>query len=130
MATASHDHAFKALLNRCRERGLKLNKKKLRFKLSKAAYMGHILGVDGLQADPEKIKAVCDMPRPTDVQGVQRLVGVVTYLSKFFPQLSTVCGPLLRLTGSNSVFDWLPQHEDVITRIKELITQTPAVMLA
>ena len=27
-ATASHDHAFKALLNKCRERGLKLNKKK------------------------------------------------------------------------------------------------------
>ena len=103
-ATASHDHAFKALLTRCRERFLKLNKKKLRFKLSKVAYMGHILGADGLQADPEKIKAVCDMPCPTDVQGVQRLIGVVTYLSKFLPQLSTVCEPLRRLTDSNSLF--------------------------
>ena len=28
-ATVSHDHTFKALINRCRERGLKLNKKKL-----------------------------------------------------------------------------------------------------
>ena len=97
-ATSSHDLAFRALLDRCRERGLKLNKKKLCFKLSKVAYMGHVLGADGLQADPEKITTICEMPRPTDVQGVQCLIGVVTYLSKFLPQLSTVCEPLGHLS--------------------------------
>jgi len=50
-ANSSHDLAFRALLDRCREHGLILNKKKLRFKLNKVAYMGHILGTDGLQAD-------------------------------------------------------------------------------
>ena len=74
-ATTSHYLAFRALLDRCRECGLKLNKKKLRFKLSKVAYMGHILGADCLQADPEKITAIREMPRPTDVQGVQCLIG-------------------------------------------------------
>ena len=115
------------LLNRCRERGPKLNKKKLRFKLSKVAYMGHILGADGLQADPEKIKVVCDVPCPTDVQGVQCLIGVVTYLSKFLPQLSNICEPLRHLTDSNCVFDWLPQHKDALARIKELTTQAPVL---
>ena len=95
-ATASYDVAFKALLHRCRERGLKLNKKKLRFKLSKVAYMGHILGSEGLQADLEKIQAIQNMPRPTGIHGVQRLIGGVTYLSKFLPRLSTVCEPLRR----------------------------------
>jgi len=99
-ANSSPDMAFRALLDRCREHGLKLNKKKLCFKLSKVAYMGHILGADGLQVDPEKITAIREMPRPTDVQGVQRLIGVVTYLSKFLPQLSTVCEPLRHLTDS------------------------------
>ena len=126
-ATSSHDLAFRALLDRCRERGLKLNKKKLRFKLSKVAYMGHILGADALQADPEKITGIREMPRPTDVQGVQRLIGVVTYLSKFLPQLSTVCEPLRRLTGSQAVFDWLSQHEEAFIKIKELITQAPVL---
>ena len=89
--------------------------------------MGHILGADGLQADAEKIKAVCDMPCATDVQGVQCLIGVVTYLSKFLCQLSTICESLRRLTDSNSVFDWLPQHEHPFARIKELITQAPVL---
>ena len=54
-ATTSHDLALRALLDRCRERGLKLTKKKICFKLSKIAYMGHILGADCLQDDPEKM---------------------------------------------------------------------------
>ena len=32
--------------------------------------MGQVLGAYGLQADPEKITAIGEMPRPTDVQGV------------------------------------------------------------
>ena len=67
------------------------------------------------------------MPRSTDVHGVQRLIGVVTYLSKFLPRLSIVCETLRRLTDSNSVFDWLPQHEDAFVSIKELIIQAPVL---
>ena len=89
--------------------------------------MGYILGSEGLQADPETIQAIQNMPCPTDIHGVQRLIGVVTYLSKFVPQLSTVCEPLLRLKESNSVIDWLPQHEDAFVSIKELITQAPVL---
>lgn len=90
--------AFKVLLDRCREHGLKLNRKKLCFKLNKMAYMGHILGAEGLSADPEKIPAcTLDLSCPTDVQGVQRLIRVITYLSKFLPQLSTVCEPTTML---------------------------------
>ena len=56
--------------------------------------MRHILSHRGLSPDPDKIKALTDMLKSTDVQGVQRLIGMVTYLAKFLPQLSTVCEPL------------------------------------
>ena len=80
-----------------------------------------------LQADQEKIQAIENMPRSTDVHGVQRLIGVVTYLSKFLPRLSIVCETFCRLTDSNSVFDWSPQHEDAFVTIKELIIQAPVL---
>ena len=54
-AQQSHDKAFTAFLQRCRERGLKLNKSKLRFKLPSVAYMGHVLNANGLSPDPDKI---------------------------------------------------------------------------
>ena len=69
------------------------------------AYMGHIITVQGLSPDPDKVKAVQQMPRPTDVQGVQRLLGAATYLAKFMPRLSDVCDQLRHLTDKEVV--WL-----------------------
>ena len=126
-AEASHDKAISALFQRCRERGLKLNKKKIRYKLQNVAYMGHIFGAEGIKPDPEKTRAVLEMEKPSDVQGVQRLIGVVTYLAKFLPQLSTVSEPLRRLTDKDSEFDWLPQHEEALQQIKKLISVAPVL---
>ena len=58
---------------------------------------------------------------------LQRLFGVLTYLPKFLPELSTVCEPLRHLTDSQAVFDWLPQHEEAFIKIKELITEAPVL---
>ena len=74
-AQVSHDAAFRALLGRCRERGLRLNEKKLKFKLDHVAYMGHILSAQGLSPDPDKVRAVVAMPPPTDVRAVQMFRG-------------------------------------------------------
>ena len=126
-ADKSHDTAFRALIERCRENGLKRNPKKLNFKQTSVSYMGHIFSAQGLAADLEKVKAVSQMQCPTDVEGVQRVLGVANYLAKFTPKLSTVCEPLRRLLDKDSVFDWLPQHETAFGRIKELITKAPVL---
>ena len=126
-AETSHDTAFQALLNRSRERGLKLNAKKIKFKMPSVAYMGHIISAQGLAPDPDKVRAVQELPKPTDVQGVQRLLGVVTYLAKFMPKLSEVCEPLRRLTDKDVMFDWMPQHDKALDTIKQLITQAPVL---
>lgn len=126
-AEKSHDDAIIALFERCRERGIKLNEKKLRFKLDSVSYMGHVFSKEGVRADPEKILAITQMSRPVDVKAVQRLLGVATYLAKFVPQLSTVCEPLRRLTDEDSEFDWMPQHEDAFNEVKRLLSQAPVL---
>ena len=126
-AEKSHDAALIALLNRCRECGLKLNKNKLRFKLDSVTYMGHVISKEGVCPDPEKVVAIDNMEKPTNVQAVQRFLGMVTYLAKFLPQLSTVCEPLRRLTDKDAVFEWLQQHDEAFTEVKRLITQAPVL---
>lgn len=54
-------------------------------------YVGHLLTADGLKPDPEKVKAIREMEKPSDVKGVQRLVGLVNYLTKFLENLSKLC---------------------------------------
>jgi len=126
-AERSHDAAVIALFERCRERGIKINKRKLRFKLDSVTYMGHTFSRNGVGPDPEKILAITQMRRPEDVKAVQRLLGVATYLAKFVPQLSTVSDPLRRLTDKDSVFEWMPQHEDAFNDVKKLMSQPPVL---
>ena len=57
----------------------------MKFKLPSVTYMGHVFSEKGLSPDPEKVRAIREMPNPTDVKGVQQLIGVVTYMAKFMP---------------------------------------------
>jgi len=69
--------------------------------------MGHLLTSHGLRADPSKVKAITEMPRPQDKREVGRLLGSVQYLSRFLPRLSEVAKPLRQLTEKDVVFTWL-----------------------
>lgn len=58
VAQGDHDRNLQGLLTRCREKGIKLNSKKLKMGLEEVKYMGHMLTAEGLKADPEKITAI------------------------------------------------------------------------
>ena len=60
-AIKDHDKHLISLLQRCRERNLKLNKK-LRFKQKSVKYNGHILTTEGMLPDPVKVEAITEMP--------------------------------------------------------------------
>ena len=58
------------------------------------SYIGHLLTCNGVKADPEKIEAIMKMPKPIDVNGIQRFLGLVNYLTKFLGNLSDICEPI------------------------------------
>ena len=88
-----------SLLQRCREKGIKLNKDKLKLKQKKVTFMGHVISAEGLKPDPMKIEAVLSMPTPTNKQDIRRLRGMVNYLQKLSPNLSDITAPLLKRTS-------------------------------
>ena len=97
-AMADHDKNLKAFLQRCREQGVKLNKKKLKLRCTEIPYMAHLVTDKGLKPDPDKIQAVSNMPKPDDIKAVRRFCGFVNYLAKFLPHLAEVMEPLRQLT--------------------------------
>ena len=122
--TCEKDHSAKinALLQRCAKLGIKLNSKKCQFKVPEVKFLGHVISADGLKPDPEKIKAIVNMPAPEDREAVERLKGMVAYLSRFLPKLSSVMQPLLQLTRKDCVFQWTDEHDETLRQIKDLVT--------
>lgn len=49
---ADHDVKFRALMERCKERNLKLNKDKLSLKMKEVKFNGHLITSKGLKPDP------------------------------------------------------------------------------
>lgn len=89
--------------------------------------MGQLLTQDGLRADPAKIKAITEMPRPQDKRGVERLLGSVQYLARFLPRLSEVAKPLRQLTEKEVVFTWQQSQEEAFATIQKLVTSSPVL---
>ncbi|KAI4894807.1 hypothetical protein NFI96_015293, partial [Prochilodus magdalenae] len=126
-AVSDHDTKLLALMERCRKVKLRLSLKKLQFKVAEVQFHGHILSSNGLKPDPEKVRAIVNMPNPTDAKGVQRLIGFANYLAKFMPHLSAVCEPLRRLLDIDTPWHWLPKHEAAVSELKTLAASTPVL---
>ena len=126
-AVEDHDKNLIALLERCREKNIKLNPKKLQLRKQEVPYIGHLLTSDGLKPDPNKVKAIVEMPTPADKQSLQRLLGMITYLSKFLPNLSEVTKPLRRLLDKDVEWRWDDSHKEALNRVKHLITREPVL---
>ena len=60
-----------------RKQGLKLNKKKCLFNKSEVIFLGYRITGEGIFPDKQQVEAVTDMPYPTNVKELQRLLGMV-----------------------------------------------------
>ena len=123
-----HDKCLMAVLNRCEKINLTLNRDKCQFSVPKVSYIGHILSADGVQPDPEKVRAIQEMPPPTDKKGVERLLGTINYLAKFIPNMSTVTHPIRELLKSDVAFCWRKFQEKAFDKIKNILSAEPVLM--
>ena len=85
--------------------------------------MGHLIAKDGLKSNPEKIKTVQEMPRPTSKKELLGLLGFVHYLSKFLPKLSEVVQPLRVMTANEAKLIWSQQNETAFEEVCELVVK-------
>ena len=73
-------HLFEAFQIR-RNYNMKLNPAKCAFGVSVGKFLGFIVNHRRIEANPDKIKVVLDMPPPSGIKEVQRLTGRIAALS-------------------------------------------------
>ncbi|XP_062593536.1 uncharacterized protein K02A2.6-like [Saccostrea cucullata] len=122
-----HDERLDRVLDRIKEVGLKLNKKKCEFRKQSIEYFGHMISSNGISPRPERVRAIRELAAPTNVTELKRILGMVNYLGRFLPNLSTVMHPLTDLLKSDSVWIWDNPQEEAFKRVKDMLTETPAL---
>ena len=108
----SKDEMLKNLcltLQRCQERGIKLNLEKCQFMVSEVKYFGHVKSVDGIKPDPQKIQGLHDFPTPKCKADIQSLLGMINYLRKFSIDIAELTTPLRDLLKHDE-WKWNEEH--------------------
>ena len=122
-----HDLHLEGVLDTVEQSGLKLNKSKCEFRKEEIEYFGHRVGKDGIKPNPEKVKAIIELSPPTNVSELRRVLGMVNYLGKFLPDLSSVLQPLNDLLKASSTWVWGPSQEEAFGKVKQLISTAPVL---
>lgn len=119
-ARQDHDKNLSLLLERCRQKSVKLNRDKVVLRVQQVDFMGHLLTAQGLKPDPNKVEAILKLETPGTKEKIERLNGTVNYLAKFLPRLSQVMDPLRRLTQTGVEWYWGNAEEKAFDEVKQL----------
>ena len=84
-----HDSRLHSVLQRLQESKLTLNRDKCVFSVSTITAIGNVISSKGVSPDPDKVKAILDIPVPTNVAEVRSFMGMVNQFNKFTSHLAS-----------------------------------------
>ena len=90
---------------------MKLNPKKCVFGVPTGKLLGFIVSERGIEVNPEKIKPILNISRPTCLKDVQRLAGSAAAVSHFLSRLGEKAMPLYWLLKKSDNFEWTDEAD-------------------
>lgn len=133
-----HIEHVNKVLKRLKDRGLQLDIDKCEFNVKTVKYLGLIVGVNGIQMDPEKVEAILNWEVPASVKDVQAFLGFVNFYRRFIRHFSRLSRPLTELTKGEhfttrtgkrkmkySPFSWGDKEQSAFEELKKAFTTAP-----
>ena len=109
-----------------REYNMKLNPAKCAFGVSTGKFLGFIVNNRGIEANPDKIKAVLDMPPPSNIKEVQHSTGRIVALSRFVSKASDKCQPFFQVL--KKAFSWDTHCKEAFSALKTYLSSSPILV--
>ena len=124
-----HKEHLRLVIERLLNQKLFAKFSKCSFRKREIGFLGHIVSGEGVAADPEKVQAIREWPRPTTVTEVRSFLGLAGYYRKFVKDFSSIAKPLTKLTGKGVPFLWVEETEKAFKKLKEALTTAPVLAL-
>src|SRR5436190_19763325 len=84
---------------------LKIKLKKGFFCFPNIAFLGYIVGRNGISPDPTKVEKIKNFPEPTNLKELREALGLFSYYRKFVKDFSQIAKPLLILLKKDTSFE-------------------------
>jgi len=121
----THVSRLREVFERLRGAGLKLKPSKCALLQPKVKYLRHIVGRNGVETDPEKVRAIEDWVTPQDLTRLRAFLGLVGYYRQYIPDFAGIAQPLNQLTTKGVTWQWTPVEQGAFDRLKGCLLTAP-----
>ena len=106
-----------------RQYQMKLNPSKCAFGVASGKFLGFMVSQRGIEANPEKVRAILDITSPKTVKEVQKLTRRIATLNKFVSKVTNKCLPFFKTL--KQVFAWTDECEATFQELKRYLSNPP-----
>ena len=89
--------------------------------------LGHIVSKRGISIDPERIKAIEQIPMPHNKKGMQSFMGTINFVRRFVPDFAQNVKPLQQMVKQNAQFKWTDIEKDAFSKIKTVVAHASSL---
>lgn len=126
----SHVHDLSKFFATLRRYGMKLNLEKCTFGVKGGKFLGYMVTEKGIEGNPEKIKAIIELPHPRTLSEAQKLIGKIMSLSRFISRSAKKTLPFFRVLKKVAKFEWNQECRDTFEALKTYLMSPPATLKA
>jgi hypothetical protein len=105
--------------------GMKLNPAKCTFGVSSGKFLGFMVSERGIEANPEKIRAIIDMQPPRTAKEMQKLAGKLAALNRFISRSTDRCAPFFKTL--RKAFEWTEECAAAFAGLQEYLSTPPVL---
>jgi len=124
---AMHLERLKAVLDRLDKADLKLKPSKCNLFQERIHFLGRVITREGLQCDPEKVRAVTEWEEPKNLRDLRAFVGLASYYRSFIRGFAELARPLTELTRKGAPFVWTERQQRAFDALKHSLTTAPVL---
>ena len=116
-----------AVFRRLEEANLKVSISKTKLAQPEVLVLGHIVSAQGIRPNPDRVKGLGEIKRPSTPKEVRQFVGAVNFYRRFIPGCSTLGEGLFRLTRKEERFSWGRDQEEAFQKLLTALCSAPVL---
>src|SRR3954462_3189487 len=116
------------LFQRLRKYRLRLNPNKCTFGVRSGKLLGFVVKQKRIEIDPDKVKAIREMPAPKTEKQVRGFLGRLNYISRFISNMTATCEPIFKLLKKNQGCVGNEDCQEAFENIKKYLLDPPILL--
>ena len=108
-----------------RKHKLRLNASKCFFGVGSGKFLGYMVTHQGIEVNPDQIKAINSLQPSRNPKKVQKLTGMTTALNRFISRSTDRCKPFFLLMNKWKRFEWTEECALAFKQLKEYLSRPP-----